>query len=266
MRFWRATLTLPPDANPARSAALTPHLTPPDFSPRFDRHPVEFGSDERSADHPRQNSGGLNYKPSVRRSAASTRAMSGKWPSLLAIALSKIVARLSVITTESVRSPAAVASEEWRGIKTRLAWPRRARLLVIIETKTCGSPVRRSSASTTSAGRCLHVTRSLFGNTTSTTSPRSRPVIRCHSRCVPVFLPGGQFAAHLGGLVERQWRGWFRRASGELFDKCQHCHLLGFRQRLRLVEYFFSRAHGTNLSPTPLPRKNCLPCVRASLR
>jgi len=44
------------------------------------------------------------HKPSVIRSAASTRLMSFKWPNFVAMALSKMVAKLSVITMESVRS------------------------------------------------------------------------------------------------------------------------------------------------------------------
>jgi len=62
----------------------------------------------------------LIYKPSVRRNAASTRAMFFTRPSFPAMALSNTVARLSVITTESVRSPASLASGELSGKKTRL--------------------------------------------------------------------------------------------------------------------------------------------------
>lgn len=99
--------------------------------------------------------------------------------------------------------PAALAAGEFSGTNTRLGCPSRAGLLVIIETKTCGSPVSSRLASTTSAGRCLKVARSLFRNHTSTTSPRSRPVIGFHPRRVPIFLPGGQFAAHLARFAER---------------------------------------------------------------
>src|ERR1039458_7480967 len=173
------------------------------------------------------------------------------------MALSKIVARLSVITMESVRNPAVFAAGESSGMKTRLGWPRRAGLLVIIETKTCGSPVPRSLASTTRAGRCLKVTRSLFGNHTSTTSPRSRPVIGFHPRRVPVLLPGGELAAHFGGLAERQRRGRLVRriTHGQLLDDFEHRRLRRFRQRLRLVEYFFGHAHKANLGQTHWLRK-----------
>ena len=50
------------------------------------------------------------------------------------ISVSRIVARLSVIITESNRKQAALPSLESQLTKIRLAWPRRARLLEIMAT------------------------------------------------------------------------------------------------------------------------------------
>lgn len=82
-----------------------------------------------------------------------------------------------------------------------------------------------------------------------TTSPRLRPVIRFHSRCVPIFLPGGQLAAHFSGLAERQRRDLFlARMPGQLLNDFQYRRLRGRWKRLRLVKDFFSCAHGGNLN------------------
>ena len=61
------------------------------------------------------------------------------------ISLSIMVARLSVITTESSRNPAALPSGEETGINTRLGWLRRARLLEIIATIVCSRLLPRLS-------------------------------------------------------------------------------------------------------------------------
>src|SRR5580765_3093965 len=60
------------------------------------------------------------HKPSVVRSAASTGFMSAKLPSLLTIALSSAVARLSVMMMESVSRPEPFAAGEFNGMNTRL--------------------------------------------------------------------------------------------------------------------------------------------------
>ena len=99
--------------------------------------------------------------------------------------------------------------------------------------------------------------QALFGNHTSTTSPRSRPVIGFHPRRVPIFLPGGEFATHLGGFVERKRCGRTARriTHGQLLDHFQHRRLRRFRQGLRFVEYSFGHTHRANLGQTRLLRK-----------
>jgi hypothetical protein len=55
--------------------------------------------------------------------AAFTLVMLAKWPRIESISLSIMVARLSVITTESSRNRAALPSGEDAAINTRLGWP-----------------------------------------------------------------------------------------------------------------------------------------------
>lgn len=55
---------------------------------------------------------GTNYKPRVARSASSTAGMSGNRPMPRCINSNSIVARLSVMTTESANRPVPRASEE----------------------------------------------------------------------------------------------------------------------------------------------------------
>src|SRR6185295_13911745 len=133
-----------------------------------------------------------SYRASVCRRACSTLSI-GKLPTTRWISVWVTVARLSVITTESVSSPDCRPSAAARRIVTRLAWPARERLLVIIATMTCERPVPRSSAWMTRTGRSLAVRRLESGKTTRATSPRLQPgprgvvvVIDVHLRTIPV--------------------------------------------------------------------------------
>ena len=67
-------------------------------------------------------------------------------PITRSISASNTVARLSVITTESVLSPICRPSAEDCDTLTRLGWPARERLLEIIASTTCGRPVCNWSA------------------------------------------------------------------------------------------------------------------------
>ena len=55
-------------------------------------------------------------------------------PRARSISFSRTVARLSVITTESIKMRACLPCPEFNGKVTRLAWPARDMLLVIIAT------------------------------------------------------------------------------------------------------------------------------------
>jgi hypothetical protein len=61
--------------------------------------------------------------PSVCLRAVFTSAMPAKWPRVESISLPMTVARLSVITTESSRTPAALPSREAAAINTQLRMP-----------------------------------------------------------------------------------------------------------------------------------------------
>jgi hypothetical protein len=97
------------------------------------------------------------------------------------------VARLSVITTESSRTPAALPAGEAFARNTRLGCPRRATLLEIIATMVCSSPVPRLSRWRTNAGRRLAVRRSELGKRTNTTSPRRVFIVDGSFGSIPVF-------------------------------------------------------------------------------
>src|SRR5215475_2944916 len=76
----------------------------------------------------------------VCRKAVSTSVI-GKVPITRSIATSATVARLSGITTESVRSPDRCPIGVATSTTTRLGWLARNRRLVIIATMTWGNPV-----------------------------------------------------------------------------------------------------------------------------
>ena len=76
------------------------------------------------------------------------------------------------------------------------------------------------------------------------------PVILLHARRVPLFFPGGELAAQLGGLVLRQRAG----SSGRILAR----HVLGdvqelvlgrFGQDLHFLEDFLRRAHRERVKP-----------------
>jgi hypothetical protein len=98
------------------------------------------------------------YKPSVLRSAASTGSISGQRPMTFSIYRSSTVARLSAMTTESVKSPIWRPTSLVRMTRTRVG-PVRRRLDVMQATIRCANPVGVSFAWTTSAGRFLYVIR-----------------------------------------------------------------------------------------------------------
>jgi hypothetical protein len=76
------------------------------------------------------------YSANVFLSAASTSAMSGISPITEWIALSKTVARLSVMITESAKRPYDIPVGEDKATDTRLGWPARDRFDVIIARTT----------------------------------------------------------------------------------------------------------------------------------
>ena len=104
------------------------------------------------------------------------------------------VATLSAITTESPSRPDCRPAADAMAIPTRLGCPARNMRLLIIATMTWATPVSKSSAYTTRAGRVFAVWRSECGNKTRTTSPRLQEgfgrivvVIRSHLGAVPVL-------------------------------------------------------------------------------
>src|SRR5205085_2898447 len=116
------------------------------------------------------------------------------------ISVSRIVARLSVITTESIRIPVCLPCEEARLIVTRLSRLARAILLVIIATITWGKPVPRFSACTTNAGRRFAVRRLESGNKTGPPSPRLKGIVSFHLRALPIFREGLQTRTQVSHL------------------------------------------------------------------
>jgi hypothetical protein len=65
----------------------------------------------------------------------------GKFPMTRSIATSAIVAKLSVIMTESARRPDRLPSANERCTMTRLGWFARAILLLTMATMTWGNPL-----------------------------------------------------------------------------------------------------------------------------
>ena len=84
-------------------------------------------------------------KPSVYFKALSI-VFIGSLPITRSMAISVMVARLSVITTESVSNPEFFPSDDSNFTSTRLECLARNVLLVIIATMTCGKSVPNSSA------------------------------------------------------------------------------------------------------------------------
>ena len=108
------------------------------------------------------------------------------------------VAKLSVITTESVNKPDCLPSGVASETETRLGCFARDKLLLTIASTTCGNFVCSLSRCTTSAGRDFAVCKFEFGNSTRTTSPRLRfgieggfvaviIVVSVHFRAFPIF-------------------------------------------------------------------------------
>jgi hypothetical protein len=102
------------------------------------------------------------YSFRVCRRAISTSVI-GKVPITRSIATSATVARLSVMTTESVSSPVRCPIGVDTSTTTRLGWFARNRRLVIIATMTWDNPVCKLSAWIISAGRVFAVRKSEFG-------------------------------------------------------------------------------------------------------
>ena len=97
-------------------------------------------------------------------------------------------------------------------------------------------------ACATNAGRRLILTGRCSDSGTSTTSPRSRPVINLHAGRVPVRLPCGELAAHLGRFAEGQRLGGGRRIlERELFDDIQDGILCRLREGLGFFGRLFRR-------------------------
>jgi len=125
--------------------------------------------------------------PNVFLNAESISVMSVTLPIRRSNSESRRVARLSVMTTESERSPAAFPAFDATGSVTRLGCPPRARSLVIIATIVCGSPVPSASLCTTSTGRFFAVFKLESGNRARTTSPLLKGIICPHLRSVPIL-------------------------------------------------------------------------------
>ncbi len=111
-----------------------------------------------------------------------------------------MVARLSVMITESINRPDPIALSLPVLTITLLGYPARAMLLVIIATIVCGRSAPSRSAWTTSAGRRLDVSKFESGNRTKTTSPRWQFIVGSHFRPIPILGKWGQPAAQIGRL------------------------------------------------------------------
>ena len=100
------------------------------------------------------------YKPSVCFKALSI-AFIGSLPITRSTAISVMVAKLSVITTESVSNPEFFPSDDSNFTSTRLGCLARNVLLVIIATMTCGKSVSKSSACTINGAAWLSANRNV---------------------------------------------------------------------------------------------------------
>src|SRR6266849_853548 len=98
-----------------------------------------------------------------------------------------MVARLSVMITESINRPDPFALSLSTLTITLPGCPARSMLLVIIATIVSGRSAPSRSAWTTSAGRRLDVLKFESGNRTRTTSPRRQFIVGSHLRPIPIF-------------------------------------------------------------------------------
>src|ERR1035438_1122610 len=99
----------------------------------------------------------FHYNARVVRRAASSSLSSEKAPRIRSISEYWMVARLSVMITESINKPDPFAISLSTRTTTLLGCPARAMLLVIIATMVWGKPAPDWSAWTTSAGRRFDV-------------------------------------------------------------------------------------------------------------
>src|ERR1039457_542316 len=143
-----------------------------------------------------------------------------------------MVARLSVMITESINRPDASPPLLSTRTVTRLGCPARAVLLVIIATIVCARPAPSSSACTINAGRRFAVRKLESGNKTRTISPRRQVIVDSHFGPIPIFGERGQSPAQIGSLT-------FVDASfakvdllGRVNPRYDHARTLSFRERL----------------------------------
>src|SRR5580693_8080411 len=145
---------------------------------------------------------------------------------------------LSVMMTESNRKPPALPSADAAPTKTRLGWPRRARLLEIMATIVCGSPFLRLSRWSTKAGRRLAVFKSELGNRTKTISPRRGLIINRSLRALPVlgegFQPGAKISS-LSFINTPRWQVHLGELAPRLLQDCLEFRLFRFDLGLNLT-------------------------------
>src|SRR5665647_2291219 len=132
----------------------------------------------------------LRRVPSGAEKAPRIRSISEYW----------MVARSSVMITESINRPDPFALSLSTRTTTLLACPARAMLLAIVATMVWGRPAPSWSAWTTSAGRRFDVRKFESGNKTKMTSPRRQFIVGSHFRPIPVLGKRSQAAPQIGGL------------------------------------------------------------------
>ena len=162
----------------------------------------------------------------VVRKAASNSPCSEKAPRIRSISEYWMIARLSVVITESINKPDAFALSLSTRTTTLLGCPARAMLLVIIATMVWGKPAPSWSAWTTSAGRRFDVRKFESGNKTKRTSPHRQLaggsacptccIVGSHFRSIPIL--GKRSQAARPGTDGPPAAGRAVHARGELFS------------------------------------------------